>query len=165
MPAPLPTRDEEAVDRARHRWFMIGAGLFFSSLGVAGVAAAAQLVAWGTGHGALGFSLFLVVSGLVVAWRGWTTDTRPDPGLPTFEQLPADDPRKARPLAARRRTWLLGFAMWLTGWGLAAAAYALTSGLPPLLRLVAVLLPSVGGVAIGARWMREKNGSDAFPVR
>lgn len=165
MGAPLPTRDEEALDRARHRWFMVGAGLFFSCLGAAGLVAAAQLVVWGSGQGALGFSLFLVIGGLVVAWRGWTTDTRPDPGLPTFDQLPPDDPRKTRSLADRRRTWLLGFAGWMAGWGLAAAAYASTVGLPPLFRLVAVLLPSIGGVALGARWVREKNGTDAFPIK
>ncbi len=160
-----PTREDEARDRRRHRVFMVGVGAAFALTGAATLALAARMVAAGMGPGIVPVGGILLVGGGVMAWRGWTTDTAPDPSLPRWDELPRDDPRWAVPLATRRRHWAAGVAVGLAGWALAIGVVALGAALPGWARLAGFLGLSVGGVALGAAHARRHNGTDAFPDR
>ena len=93
-------------------------------------------------------------------------DATPDPRLPTFDDLPASDPRRARPLAARRRDWILGVTLAVFGpIGGAAALWWLRMSLPGLVRLPLFLLASYGTIALVVQWMRARVGAPHWPRR
>jgi hypothetical protein len=162
-----PLREEELAARlrARDQARSGSIGLFAAAGGILVVSAVSMALGKAGASLALGPLLALLAWGL--RRKAASTDIHPRLSLPTWEELPPDDPRRALPLEARRRIWRLGLLFWLGGWALAGLFfYALRgSGAIGWLRLPLVLGSSIGGVLLGSAWVEARTGSREWPSR
>jgi hypothetical protein len=161
---PPPTREELAAERARQiRSLRLGAV-------VVGIVGALVSIA-GAGAVALGHTPLLLGAGVVATIFAGVTGARsrlrsraPLPNAPAHAELPDDDPRKAVPLAHRRRTYVLAAVAWaatLTAAGL--GVWALGPGTPALIKLALFLGAPGLALAVGARIVRRRNGTTSWP--
>lgn len=157
------TREEDLDDRRSKRLALgMGAGIF----GLAGLGT--LLLARGVGAGSLsqGLGGLFIVGALGLLAASRLVRLEPDPNLLPEASLPADDLRRALPLAERRKWWAAGAACWVGGWGIALLLlFAPVHGIPPLVRLVGLFGFSWAGVWLGAELMRRRAGSTRWPQR
>jgi hypothetical protein len=164
-PLPPQTLEELTSERTRQlrnlRW------------GAAALAAAGTLVCLGGAAAvALGHTPALLAAGIVAIVVAGLTAARarlraqaPLPDAPRFADLPEDDPRKAVPLATRRRTWVLAAAAWLLALLLAGGAvWAMGPSSPALVKLALFLGVPAGTLLAGARLVRRRNGTTRWPT-
>ena len=167
MSAPPPlTREADLQDQRLQRQ---GGQLVGAVLGIGGLLGIGSAIL--LRDSGVGFVVWMLPLGMLAAGVATVRWSRgiviaPDPSLPPEADLPDGDPRRRLPLSTRRMRWIGGAFLWIVWMGVCIAAAILSKGIaPPLIRVGAFLVSSLGFTVLGARWLQRVNGETRLPLR